>query len=109
MKNLRERNWEPLPFPPASIDAVILTHAHLDHSGYLPRLVRDGFRGRIYATAATRDVAALILKDSGYLNEKDADFLNRIGATRHKPARSEERRVGKECVSTCRSRWSPYH
>src|SRR3546814_8079261 len=49
-------------------------------------LVRDGFRGRIYATAATRDVAALILKDSGYLNEKDADFLNRIGATRHKPA-----------------------
>lgn len=86
MKNLRELNWEPLPVAPASIDAVILTHAHLDHSGYLPRLVRDGFRGRIYATAATRDVAALILKDSGYLNEKDADFLNRIGATRHKPA-----------------------
>ncbi|MBU0555972.1 MAG: MBL fold metallo-hydrolase [Alphaproteobacteria bacterium] len=86
MKNLRELNWEPLPVPPASINAVILTHAHLDHSGYLPRLVRDGFRGRIYATAATRDVAALILKDSGYLNEKDADFLNRIGATRHKPA-----------------------
>ena len=86
MKNLRELNWEPLPVPPASIDAVILTHAHLDHSGYLPHLVRDGFRGRIYATAATRDVAGLILKDSGYLNEKDADFLNRIGATRHKPA-----------------------
>jgi len=86
MKNLRELNWEPLPVPAASIDAVILTHAHLDHSGYLPRLVRDGFRGRIFATAATRDVAALILKDSGYLNEKDADFLNRIGATRHKPA-----------------------
>src|SRR3546814_18063947 len=86
MKNLRELNWEPLPVPPASIYAVILTHAHLDHSGYLPRLVRDGFRGRIYATAATRDVAALILKDSGYLNEKDADFLNRIGAPRHKPA-----------------------
>src|SRR3546814_13473141 len=86
MKNLRELNWEPLPVPPASIYAVILTHAHLDHSGYLPRLVRDGFRGRIYATAATRDVAALILKDSGYLNEKDADFLNRIGATRHKQA-----------------------
>lgn len=86
MKNLRELNWEPLPISPASIDAVVLTHAHLDHSGYLPRLVRDGFRGRIYATAATRDVSALILKDSGYLNEKDADFLNRIGATRHKPA-----------------------
>jgi metallo-beta-lactamase family protein len=86
MKNLRELNWEPLPIQPSSIDAVILTHAHLDHSGYLPRLVRDGFRGRIYATAATRDVAALILRDSGYLNEKDADYLNRIGATRHKPA-----------------------
>jgi metallo-beta-lactamase family protein len=86
MKNLRELNWEPLPVPPASIDAVILTHAHLDHSGYLPRLVRDGFRGRIYATAATRDVAALILKDSAHLNEKDAAYLNRIGATRHKPA-----------------------
>lgn len=86
MKNLRELNWEPLPIPASSIDAVILTHAHLDHSGYLPRLVRDGFRGRIHATAATRDVATLILKDSGHLNEKDADFLNRIGATRHKPA-----------------------
>ncbi|MXO76144.1 MBL fold metallo-hydrolase [Altererythrobacter aerius] len=86
MKNLRELNWEPLPVPPASIDAVILSHAHLDHSGYLPRLVRDGFRGLIYATAATRDVATLILKDSGHINEKDADFLNRIGATRHKPA-----------------------
>jgi metallo-beta-lactamase family protein len=86
MKNLRELNWEPLPVSPASIDAVILTHAHLDHSGYLPRLVRDGFRGRIYATAATRDVAALILKDSGHLNEKDAAYFNRIGATRHKPA-----------------------
>src|SRR5688572_8113022 len=73
MKNLRELNWEPLPVAPASIDAVILTHAHLDHSGYLPRLVRDGFRGRIYATAATGDVAALILKDSAHLNEKDAD------------------------------------
>lgn len=86
MKNLRELNWEPLQIPPESIDAVVLTHAHLDHSGYLPRLVREGFRGRIYATAATREVAALILKDSGYLNEKDAEFLNRIGATRHKPA-----------------------
>lgn len=86
MKNLRELNWEPLPVPPASINAVILTHAHLDHSGYLPRLVRDGFRGRIYATAATRDVAALILKDSAHLNEKDAAYFNRIGATRHQPA-----------------------
>lgn len=86
LKNLRELNWEPLAVEPSSLDAVVLTHAHLDHSGYLPRLVREGFRGQIFATAATRDVATLILKDSGHLNEKDADFLNRIGATRHKPA-----------------------
>ena len=79
LKNLRELNWAPLPVPPSSIDAVVLTHAHLDHSGYLPRLVRDGFRGRIYATAATRDVAELILKDSGFLNEKDAEYANRKG------------------------------
>ena len=73
LKNLRELNWEPLPVAPKALDAVVLTHAHLDHSGYLPKLVRDGFRGRIYATAATRDVAELILKDSGHLQEKDAE------------------------------------
>lgn len=86
LKNLRELNWQTLPIKPSSIDAVILTHAHLDHSGYLPKLVRDGFRGRIYSTDATRDVAELILKDSGFLNEKDADFANRQGFTKHKPA-----------------------
>lgn len=79
LKNLREQNWEPLPVNPAHIDAVILTHAHLDHSGYLPRLVRDGFRGKIYATPATRDVAALILRDSAHIQEKDAEFANRKG------------------------------
>ena len=86
LKNLRELNWEPLPIAPSSIDAVVLTHAHLDHSGYLPKLVRDGFRGRIYATSATRDVAELILKDSGYLNEKDAYYAIRKGFSKHKPA-----------------------
>lgn len=86
LKNLRELNWAPLPFAPSSIDAVILTHAHLDHSGYLPRLLRDGFRGRIYATAATRDIAELILKDSAHLNEKDAEYANRKGFSKHKPA-----------------------
>lgn len=86
LKSLRDLNWEPLPVPPSSIDAVVLTHAHLDHSGYLPKLVRDGFRGRIYATAATRDVAELILKDSGFLNEKDAEYANRKGFSKHKPA-----------------------
>lgn len=86
LKNLRELNWAPLPVAPSSIDAVILTHAHLDHSGYLPKLVRDGFRGRIYSTAATRDVAELILKDSGHLQERDANYANRKGFSKHKPA-----------------------
>ncbi|WP_439271802.1 MBL fold metallo-hydrolase RNA specificity domain-containing protein [Pseudochrobactrum sp. HB0163] len=85
-KNLRELNWENLSIPARDIDAVILTHAHLDHSGYLPRLVKQGFRGKIYSTPATRDVAELILKDSGHLQEKDADFLNRHKLTRHSPA-----------------------
>ena len=67
LKNLRELNWAPLPVEPSSIDTVVLTHAHLDHSGYLPKLLHDGFRGRIFATPATRDVAELIPKDSGYL------------------------------------------
>lgn len=86
LKNLRELNWEKLPVQPGAIDAVILTHAHLDHSGYLPRLVRDGFRGKIYATEATRDVAELILMDSAFLQEKDAEFLNRHHLSKHSPA-----------------------
>lgn len=86
LKNLRELNWTPLPVKPSSIDAVVLTHAHLDHSGYLPKLVRDGFRGSIFATYATRDVAELILKDSGHLQEKDAEYANRKGFSKHKPA-----------------------
>lgn len=86
LKNLRELNWQPLPVPAAGIDAVVLTHAHLDHCGYLPRLVLDGFGGRIHATAATRDVTELILQDSAWLQEKDAEFANRKGFSRHKPA-----------------------
>lgn len=85
-RELRERNWQPLPVAAASIDAVILTHAHLDHSGYLPRLVRDGFRGPIFATPATIDVARLILLDSAFLQEKDAELANRYGFSRHHPA-----------------------
>lgn len=86
LKNLREQNWAPLAVAPASIDAVVLTHAHLDHVGYLPRLVRDGFRGPIFASAATLDVAELILKDSGHLQEKDAEYANRKGFSKHRPA-----------------------
>ncbi|MFC3068449.1 MBL fold metallo-hydrolase RNA specificity domain-containing protein [Phenylobacterium soli] len=86
LKRLREQNWQPLPIPAASIDAVVLTHAHLDHSGYLPRLVKDGYRGRIHASSATSDVAELILKDSAHIQEKDAEDANRHGYSKHKPA-----------------------
>src|SRR5690554_7153319 len=86
LKNLRELNWRRLPINPHSVDAVVLTHAHLDHCGYLPRLLLDGFEGEIYASRATRDVAELILLDSAWLQEKDAEFANRKGFTKHKPA-----------------------
>src|SRR3954452_11448997 len=86
LKQLRLRNWAPLPVEAASIDAVVLTHAHIDHSGYVPALVRAGFRGPVYCTAATRDLAALLLPDSGHLQEEDAAFANRHGFSKHHPA-----------------------
>lgn len=86
-KQLRLRNWAPLPIEPRTIDAVILTHAHLDHSGYLPLLVRDGFRGSVYATSGTCDLAGVLLPDSGFLQERDAELANRFGSSKHKPAK----------------------
>ena len=86
LKNLRELNWQRLPISPGDIDAVVLTHAHLDHCGYLPRLVLDGFSGRIHCSSATRDVAELILRDSAFLQEKDAELANRKGFSKHSPA-----------------------
>ncbi len=86
LKDLRDRNWADFPVPPSSIDAVVLTHAHLDHSGYLPLLVRNGYAGPVICTAATRDLCAILLPDSGYLQEQDASFMNRHGISRHKPA-----------------------
>ena len=86
VKNLRELNWKPLAVEPASIDAVVVTHAHLDHTGYLPRLVRDGFTGPIVSTQATKSVADIILRDSAYLQERDAAFLNKHRASKHHPA-----------------------
>ena len=86
LKNLRELNWARFPVVPGSIDAVILTHAHLDHCGYLPRLVREGFAGPILCTQATAEVAELILLDSGHLQEKDAEYANRKGYSKHRPA-----------------------
>jgi metallo-beta-lactamase family protein len=85
-KALRLLNWEPLPVPAASIDAVVLTHAHLDHSGYLPRLINQGFAGRIYCSKATADLCGLLLPDSGYLQEEDAEYANRHGFSKHHPA-----------------------
>jgi len=86
LKNLRELNWQRLPIEPAKISAVVLTHAHLDHCGYLPRLVRDGFSGKIHCTHATKAVAELILRDSAFLQEKDAEYANRHGTSKHHPA-----------------------
>ena len=85
-KLLRERNWAPLPVDPASIDQVLLTHAHLDHSGYLPLLVRNGFAGPVVSTRATFEICKLILRDSGHLMEEDAKRANRYGYSKHKPA-----------------------
>ena len=126
-KQLRLRNWEAPPVAPGSIDAVILTHAHIDHSGYLPLLAREGFAGKVYCTPATYDLCRILLPDCGWLMEEEADYANRHGFSRHTPARplftqadaqrclrlfapvpqgrewspapgrSEERRVGKEC------------
>jgi metallo-beta-lactamase family protein len=85
-KALRERNWAPFPVAPASIDAVLLSHAHLDHCGYLPALVRQGFEGPIYVSAATRDLCEVLLADSAHLQEEDARRANRQGSSRHDKA-----------------------
>lgn len=86
VKQLRERNWKPFPVPQESIDAVIVTHAHIDHTGYLPALVRDGYAGPIYCTRATADLAAIMLPDSARIQEEDARFANKMGYSRHEPA-----------------------
>jgi metallo-beta-lactamase family protein len=85
-KEWRLRNWQPTPVPAASIDAVILTHAHLDHCGWIPRLVREGFCGPVYATPSTIDLCGIILPDSGHLQEEDARFYNRHKKSKHDPA-----------------------
>ena len=85
-KKLRLRNWEPLPIDPASLDAVVITHAHIDHTGYLPLLVKNGFSGPIYATEATYDLCSILLPDSGHIQEEDARRANRYSYSKHHPA-----------------------
>lgn len=85
-KILRERNWAPLPFDPASLDAVLLTHAHIDHSGSLPLLTRNGFKGAIWTSAASADLCEILLQDTAHLQEEEARYRNRHGATKHQPA-----------------------
>lgn len=85
-KALRLKNWAPFPVEPRSIESVILTHAHIDHSGYLPLLVKQGFAGRILCSEATADLCKILLPDAGHLQEKDAEFANRHGFSKHKPA-----------------------
>ena len=86
LKTLRLKNWAPFPIDPRRVDAVLLTHAHLDHSGYLPLLVKNGFSGKVFCSRSTADLCRILLPDSGYLQEKDAEFANRHGFSKHKPA-----------------------
>lgn len=85
-KENRLKNWNPLPVEPASIDAVILTHAHIDHIGYLPRLVKDGFKGPVYATHPTAELAHILLKDTAHLQQEEANWANKKGYSKHSPA-----------------------
>ena len=86
LKELREKNWQDPPFDPKDIDAVIITHAHIDHTGFLPRLVKLGFAGRVFTSRATGDLLKILLPDSARLQEEEADYRNRKGLTSHTPA-----------------------
>jgi len=86
LKELRERNWQAPPFDPQSIDAILITHAHIDHTGYLPRLVAQGFKGPVYCSRGTADLLKILLPDAGRLQEEDANYRNRHQLTKHAPA-----------------------
>jgi metallo-beta-lactamase family protein len=105
LKQLRQRNREELAVRPSQIDAIVLTHAHLDHSGFVPKLVQLGFRGRVYCSSATRDLCGLLLPDSGRLLDEEADYANRHGFSRHHPAlplyTEQDALVALECLTPC--------
>ena len=86
LKELRQRNWAPVPIDLARLRGVILTHAHIDHSGYLPRIVAQGYRGPVFATPGTCDLLKVMLPDSAYLQEEEARYANRNGYSKHRPA-----------------------
>jgi metallo-beta-lactamase family protein len=86
LKQLRLRNWAPVPVDPREVDAIILTHAHIDHSGYLPFFVKSGFSGKVYCSAVTRQLCDILLPDSAHLQEEEAKYANRKGFSKHKPA-----------------------
>src|SRR3989454_9135626 len=86
LRELRSRNWEAPPVEPGTLAAVLLSHAHIDHSGYLPRLARDGFQGPIFCSPGTADLLKIMLPDAARLQEEEAEFRNRERATRHQPA-----------------------
>ncbi len=85
-KGLRLKNWAPFPIPPEEVDAILLTHAHIDHSGYIPLLVKNGFRGKIFCTKATFELCSILLPDCGFLQEEEARFANKHGFSKHHPA-----------------------
>ncbi|NNK76781.1 MAG: MBL fold metallo-hydrolase, partial [Maribacter sp.] len=86
LKELRQINWKPLPIDVSKVDVVLLTHGHLDHTGYLPRLVKEGFKGKIIGTSPTLGITGIILKDSGKIHEEEAEKANKEGYSKHKPA-----------------------
>ncbi len=104
-KQLRLRNWQAPPIDPASLDAIVLTHAHIDHSGYLPRMVQQGYRGPVYCTGGTAELCALLLPDSGRLQEHDAEYAARRGFSRHRPAQplytEKDARIAVESLQPC--------
>jgi metallo-beta-lactamase family protein len=86
LKALRLRNWAPPPVAPKEVDALVLTHAHLDHSGYLPRFIKQGFQGPVHSSPGTRDLCGILLPDSGHLQEEEARYANKRSFSKHKPA-----------------------